>query len=582
MLRGDLDNIILKALRKEPARRYASVEQFSEDIRRHLGGSPVTARRATFSYRASKFIQRNKFGVAAAAIILLTLVGGILATAWEARKARAESAKAQQRFSEVRKVAHSVLFDYHDEIAALPGSTKVRERLVKDALEYLDTLAKDAGNDTSLLRELAGAYEKVAAVQGGIAMSGRGTILSASNLGDTKGAIESLNSAQVLRERLFAMEPNNKDVQQELAYCYAAIGFLHVFNGPPEKAVDYLRRGLPIMEGLSAADSNNEDLQYKLANVYIGLAKSLGIPPYPNLGDSKAAIEYLNKFQSVVERLASHDPTNPAYQSMLAAGQNAFGLLFESEGREPEALVSYKKSVAIEEEIVKRDPGNTFYRRELATNLKNVATAMSATDDKAGAIDYRKRSLAMYETMAAADPNDAVILRDEAVSYSLVGVELGTSDRAGALKNFRKALQIFGELVAKDPKNEEFPNRWANTYLSLSRFYTQAADLQGAVDSALQGVKIDEALVTASPANATVRKTLAQLYRQLGDSHAALGAEGNKQQWSAAKDAYQKALDIYQDMKNKGTLSGADAGKPDDVSGEIAKCDAALKKLGVD
>src|SRR5205807_322594 len=82
LLRGDLDNIVLKALRKEPQRRYASAEQFSEDIRRHLEGLPVIARKATLSYRTSKFIQRNKIGVAAAAIILLTLFVGIVATAW--------------------------------------------------------------------------------------------------------------------------------------------------------------------------------------------------------------------------------------------------------------------------------------------------------------------------------------------------------------------------------------------------------------------------------------------------------------------------------------------------------------------
>ena len=84
-------------------------------------------------------------------------------------------------------------------------------------------------------------------------------------------------------------------------------------------------------------------------------------------------------------------------------------------------------------------------------------------------------------------------------------------------------------------------------------------------------------LVASSPTNASARTTLALLYRQLGDSHAALGAKGSKQQWSAAKDAYQKALDIYQDMKSKGTLSGVDAAKPDELAKEIAKCDAALE-----
>src|SRR5437870_3734833 len=89
-LHGDLDTIVLMALRKEPQRRYASVEQFSEDIRRHLESLPVTALPATFGYRSSKFVQRHKIEVAAAVLGVLTLIGGIAATTWEVRKARTE------------------------------------------------------------------------------------------------------------------------------------------------------------------------------------------------------------------------------------------------------------------------------------------------------------------------------------------------------------------------------------------------------------------------------------------------------------------------------------------------------------
>jgi serine/threonine protein kinase/Tfp pilus assembly protein PilF len=97
-LRGDLDNIVLMAMRKEPERRYSSVEQFAEDIRRHLEGLPVIARKDTFSYRASKFIRRNKLGVAAAAAIFLTLIAGIAATGWQAKvAARQAKVAAEQR-----------------------------------------------------------------------------------------------------------------------------------------------------------------------------------------------------------------------------------------------------------------------------------------------------------------------------------------------------------------------------------------------------------------------------------------------------------------------------------------------------
>lgn len=87
-LRGDLNDIALMALRKDPQQRYRSVEQLSEDIRRHLEGQPVLARKATFAYRASKFIRRYKTGVAAAAIILVILLGGIIVTLRQASIAR--------------------------------------------------------------------------------------------------------------------------------------------------------------------------------------------------------------------------------------------------------------------------------------------------------------------------------------------------------------------------------------------------------------------------------------------------------------------------------------------------------------
>ena len=94
-LRGDLDNVVLMAMRKEPARRYASVGQFSEDIRRHLAGLPVVARKDTVSYRAGKFVSRHRIGVAAAALILLSLLGGIIATLIQVQTARRERAKAE-------------------------------------------------------------------------------------------------------------------------------------------------------------------------------------------------------------------------------------------------------------------------------------------------------------------------------------------------------------------------------------------------------------------------------------------------------------------------------------------------------
>jgi len=86
LLRGELDNIVLKALRKEPGSRYASVEQFADDIRRHLNGLPVLAIKGSRTYRAKKFVLRHKAAVSAAAIVIVAILGGAAATIREARR----------------------------------------------------------------------------------------------------------------------------------------------------------------------------------------------------------------------------------------------------------------------------------------------------------------------------------------------------------------------------------------------------------------------------------------------------------------------------------------------------------------
>ena len=190
-LRGDLDTIVLKALRKEPERRYRSAHELSEDLRRHLEGLPVTARADTLGYRAGKFVRRHRTAVAAASIVVLALVGGIVATIRQPRI-------AERRFDEVRSLATFVMFDMHDAIEKLPGSTQARKRLVERALQYLDSLAAEASADPSLRAEIAKGYQRLAAVQGHPA---------AANLGDRAGALASLRKAIAIREQLAALAP---------------------------------------------------------------------------------------------------------------------------------------------------------------------------------------------------------------------------------------------------------------------------------------------------------------------------------------------------------------------------------------
>src|SRR3984893_10052542 len=124
-LRGDLDNIVLMAMRKEPARRYSSVGQFSEDIRRHLEGLPVRARKDTVAYRTSKFVNRHRIGVAAAALVLLSLVGGFVATLVQVQTAERAKVKAEATSAFLQRMLN----------ASSPDRNSGAQPTVKDLLD---------------------------------------------------------------------------------------------------------------------------------------------------------------------------------------------------------------------------------------------------------------------------------------------------------------------------------------------------------------------------------------------------------------------------------------------------------------
>jgi hypothetical protein len=161
LLEGDLDNILRKALEKDPSRRFQTAHEFSADIERHLKGLPVEACPASFAYRAAKFIRRNRVAVGAAALVGLALTGGLLGTSLYAHRARQEQMRAQRELSALRKLTQSFLFEFDDAIKDLPGSSAAQELVVHRAEEYVDKIASEAGDDPVLLNDLADAYTHI-------------------------------------------------------------------------------------------------------------------------------------------------------------------------------------------------------------------------------------------------------------------------------------------------------------------------------------------------------------------------------------------------------------------------------------
>ncbi|HEX4966023.1 MAG TPA: serine/threonine-protein kinase, partial [Thermoanaerobaculia bacterium] len=163
-LTGDLDNVILKALRKEPNRRYASVEQLAEDVRRHLTGRPVLARPGTLAYRTSKLLQRHRIGAAVAAVLFLAILGssvgmGVLAARLARERDRAE--QERQRAEQVTAFLTGI-FEISDPLQKAGDTVTAREILDLGAAKVTTELQDQPRARAALQMTIGGIYRRLA------------------------------------------------------------------------------------------------------------------------------------------------------------------------------------------------------------------------------------------------------------------------------------------------------------------------------------------------------------------------------------------------------------------------------------
>jgi serine/threonine protein kinase/tetratricopeptide (TPR) repeat protein len=231
-IEGDLDNILLMALRKEAGRRYGSVAQFAEDIRRHLAGETVIARPDTFGYRWSKYLRRNRVPLVLATSLVLAIFTGAGLTV-------REGLRAQCRFDEVRSLANSLLTEIDPEAAKLLGSIKMRKLLMEKSLGYLDRLAQEAGSDVELQKELARTYHRVGDIQGHS---------RSDNLGLFNESLESHTKAIQIEEPLLRRFPNDSAIKKSLAMGYAHVGDLYSRRGGASIAERFMQKAYALAE----------------------------------------------------------------------------------------------------------------------------------------------------------------------------------------------------------------------------------------------------------------------------------------------------------------------------------------------
>jgi len=502
-LHADLDNIVLMAMRKEPQRRYATAEQFAEDILRHLNGLPVRARPDTFAYRTGKFIRRHTVGVAAAALITLTLLIGIIATVWQARVARAERARAERRFEEVRQLANSFVFELHDAVKNLPGSTSARSLIVQRGLKYLDSLAQDAGRDRGLQRELAAAYEKLGAVQ---------YTPSVAHLGDLSGALASHRKAAALREALVAAEPTNADYRRELLDSYWFIATLLGRHGDVVHELEIIRRQLPERQQLAALEKDSFIDRYNLAatHVYIG-----NLLMY--MGDTSAALDNQQKALQIREQLANVDPDRARSSRALSISYEYLGLARDRAGDTKGALEWQQRGLQVRESLVAADPLNTDLRLMLNESHRYVGDMYLKLGDTKLARDHYTKQLSLVKEMMAVDPADAQLISNEAVALIKVGdVEAASGRAASAVSNYREALKIREQLSSAAPSDLQLRRDLAEALLKVGDALAVSGDRAGAVESYRRALEMLENLSSAMPVSVEIRELLGNARAKAG------------------------------------------------------------------
>jgi non-specific serine/threonine protein kinase/serine/threonine-protein kinase len=516
-LRGDLDNIVLKALRKEPALRYSSVEQFAEDIRRHLSGLPVTAMPDSIGYRVKKFLRRHQVGVAATALVVAALAGGVLATVREARIAESNRRRAEARFNDVRKLANSFLFEFDEAIKDLPGSTPARALVVRRALEYLDGLAAEARGDRSLQMEIASAYQKVAEVQGDPTVP---------NLGDSKGALESSRKSLAILETLRREQPGNQQVLLSLARNYQQISDVLAFSGDDAGMVEQSGEALKIYDSLAGSLARDPKFQKERVTQIYHYANQLQSADRLD----EAATEYRRAVE-LSRQIVAANPSDQQGSVHLATSLDGLGNVLQEQGDTADALENRRKGLAIREELARLDPNNAQYRRQLAFSHHNVGLSLVIAGDLASALANFRAELSLFESLSAADPKDVQGRRNRSLAHKQIGdVLMRSGDAHGAMAQYRAALEIDRELTSIDPANSQAVLDLSFSEGKVGSALAKLGNTREALVVLRSGVSRQESLAAKDPNDVLIYNHLANSYTLLancllnsGDSKGAVG-----------------------------------------------------------
>lgn len=360
LLHGDLDTIVMKALHKEPDKRYASAEQFSADIDRHVSGRAVLARPDSRLYRASRFVRRNAALVAAACLLFAVLVLGIAGTTWQARRARQAQAEAfaQRDAATLETEKLRAVTQFLQEMLALATPEAARGRDVSVLKEMLEQAASTVATDFD--------------GQPGIEMVIRDTVGCAYlNLGLYPQAIEQLDAAvRIGRARVGLRSPDT---------LHAMTGLVSALrrSGRIQESLELAREALSLREQQLGRD--HPDVLHQLATLAV---------IFLDTGKTEEAITLQQEVVDASRRVLGENDVETIRRSAILA------VMLEDAGRSDEAEGVHRKLLELQRRAHGNDhPDTLATMEELASTLQHQGKLEEAGQICSQSLEARRRVL---------------------------------------------------------------------------------------------------------------------------------------------------------------------------------------------
>ena len=435
LLRGDLDTIIAKAMKKRSTDRYAAVTAMVDDLQRYLRNEPISARPDTVAYRTAKFVRRNRWAVAAGALTMAGLSIGLYV-------ANRERAIAQERFNQVRQLSNK-LFEIDVQVRQLPGNTKARQLIVDTALDYLKKLAVTAGTDPDLAIDVGTAYMRVARVQG-VPLSG--------NLGQLDRAEQTLQIAQRFIDSALAARPANRVAILRSAQIAHDRMVLAGLRRPDDDAIRYAARSAERLE------------QYLNSGPVDPAEAQQVVLAYMNVANRYMLENQLDKAIRMAQRTidvarANNQPLQAGAALMVAASA------LRARGDLDEALRQIQECVHVLE-----PPGDAPMGRIVTYSLALIregaildevdGVSLGRADDAIAALERARHTLG---AIVRKDPDEVDSMNRLVTADMQLGDILSTMDAPRAMKIYEESLTLLAPL-----KNSKMRRDFARTLAGVA------------------------------------------------------------------------------------------------------------------